>query len=169
MIVDFLLILLISLFAFYPDRMIPLSHTSLGRLMAIAIIVYFTKVDVLLGVLICVFTIYYYQMENFEHLLNISEGFLWDMTFTPYEQEVYDRLNIELMNKQKTFRNSNCSNGKLAYKGVPVNVEMTEHVFPELQFNTSPCNPCDTTCAFSILDSKLRNEDDLTRPKSSRN
>ena len=108
-------------------------------------------------------------MDNFEHLLNISEGFLWDMTFTPYEQEVYDRLNIELVNKHKTFRDSNCSNGKLAYKGVPVNVEMAEHVFPVLKFNGSPCNPCDTTCAFSILDSKLRNEDDLTRPKSSRN
>ena len=121
MIVDFVIILLISLFAFYPDRMIPLSHTSLGRLMVIAMIVYFTKVDVLLGAFICVLSIYYYQMDNFEHLLNISEGFLWDMTFTPYEQEVYDRLNIELVNKHKTFRDSNCSNGKLAYKGVPVN------------------------------------------------
>jgi hypothetical protein len=169
MIVDFVIIILISLFAFYPDRMIPLSHTSLGRLMAITMIVYFTKVDILLGAFICVFAIYYYQMDNFEHLLNISEGFLWDMTFTPYEQEVYDRLNIELMNKQKTFRNANCSNGKLVHKGIPVNVEMAEHVFSGLKFNGSPCNPCDTTCAFSILDIKLRNEDELLRPKSSRN
>jgi hypothetical protein len=169
MIVDFVLISLITLFAFYPDRMIPLSHTSLGRLLAIAIIVYYTKVDVLSGVFVCVLVIYYYQMENFEYMLNISEGFLWDMTFTPYEQEVYDRLNIELMNKQKAFRDSHCTNGKLEHKGVPVNVEMTEHVFPELQFNGSPCNPCDTSCAFSILENKLRNEDELTRPKSSRN
>jgi len=168
MIADFVLIILISLFAFYPDRMIPLSHTSLGRLLAVAIIVYYTKIDVLFGVLICVLTIYYYQLENFEHMLNISEGFLWDMTFTPYEQEVYDRLNIELIERQKTFRETNCSKGTLIHKGVPVNTEMAEHVFPELKFYGSPCNPCDTTCAFSILSQKLNMEDELTRPKSSR-
>jgi hypothetical protein len=134
MIADFALIILISLFAFYPDRMIPLSHTSLGRLLAVAMIVYYTKIDVLFGVLICVLTIYYYQLENFEHMLNISEGFLWDMTFTPYEQEVYDRLNIELIERQKTFRETNCSKGTLIHKGVPVNTEMAEHVFPVLNF-----------------------------------
>lgn len=168
MIADFVLIILISLFAFYPDRMIPLSHTSLGRLLAVAIIVYYTKIDILFGVFICVLTIYYYQMENFEHMLNISEGFLWDMTFTPYEQEVYDRLNSELIGRQKTFRETNCSKGTLIHKGVPVNTEMAEHVFPELKFSGSPCNPCDTTCGFSILSDKLNMEDELTRPKSSR-
>ncbi len=168
MIADFALIILISLFAFYPDRMIPLSHTSLGRLLAVAMIVYYTKVDILFGVFICVLTIYYYQMENFEHMLNISEGFLWDMTFTPYEQEVYDKLNMELKERQKTFRETNCSKGALIHKGVPVNKEMAEHVFPELKFDGSPCNPCDNTCAFSILAQKLNMEDELTRPKSSR-
>ena len=49
MIADFALIILITLFAFYPDRMIPLSHTSLGRLLAVAMIVYYTKIDVLFG------------------------------------------------------------------------------------------------------------------------
>ena len=168
MIADFTLIILISLFAFYPDRMIPLSHTSLGRLLAVAIIVYYTKLDVLLGVLICVITIYYYQMDNFEHMLNVSEGFLWDMTFTPYDQDVYEKLNIELIERQKRFRETNCSKGKLIHKGVPVNNEMAEHIFPELKFNDSACNPCDTTCAFSILAQKLNMEDELTRPKSSR-
>ena len=168
MIADFALIILITLFVFYPERMIPLSHTSLGRLLAVAMIVYYTKIDVLMGVFICVLTIYYYQMENYEHMLNISEGFLWDMTFTPYDQEVYDKLNMELVERQRTFREANCSKGTLIHKGVPVNIEMTEHVFPELKFDGSSCNPCDTTCAFSILASKLNLEDELTRPKSSR-
>jgi hypothetical protein len=148
--------------------MIPLSHTSLGRLLAVAIIVYYTKIDKLFGVFICVLTIYSYQLENFEHMLNISEGFLWDMTFTPYEQHVYDRLNTELTERQKTFRQTNCSKGVLVNKGIPVNNEMAEHVFPELKFDGSACNPCDTTCAFSLLSQKLNMEDELTRPKSSR-
>jgi hypothetical protein len=165
MIADFVLIILITLFAFYPDRMIPFSHTSLGRLLAVTLIVYYTRVDIVLGVFVCILTVYYYQMENFEHMLNISEGFLWDMAFTPYKQEVYDRLNVEL---NKTFRETNCSKGVLMHKGIPVNIEMSEHVFPELQFEDSPCNPCDTICAFSILVRKLDTEDELTRPKSSR-
>ena len=168
MIVDFVIILLISLFVFHTDRMIPFSHTSLGRLLAVAIIIYYTKMDVMLGIFVCVLTIYYYQIDDYEHMLNISEGFLWDMTFTPYEQEVYDRLNIELINQQKTFREKQCAAGELVSKGVPVNIEMSEHVFPELKFADSPCNPCDTSCKFSILVSKLRTEDELTRPKSSR-
>ena len=168
MIVDFILIVLISLFAFYPDRMIPFSHTSLGRLLAIALIVYYTKKDVMIGIFVCVMTIYYYQIDDYEHMLNISEGFLWDMTFTPYDQEVYDRLNVELINQQKTFREKNCSAGTLVSKGIPVNIEMSEHVFPELKYEDSPCNPCDPSCRFSILVSKLKTEDELTRPKSSR-
>jgi len=168
MIADFALILLICLFAFYPDRMIPLSHTSLGRLLAVALIVYYTKIDILFGLFICVVVIYYYQLENFGHMLNISEGFLWDMTFTPYDQEVYDRLNAELMERQKAFTQANCSKGVLLHKGVPVNVEMAEHVFSELRFDGSPCNPCDPTCSFSILAQKLSMEDELTRPKSAR-
>ena len=168
MIADFVLIIIISLFAFYPDRMVPFSHTSLGRLLAVTIITYYTKIDVLLGLLICVLVIYYYQMDNFAHMLNISEGFLWDMTFTPYEQEVYDRLNAELLEQQKTFRETHCSKGVLIHKGIPVNTEMAEHVFPELKFDGSPCNPCDNKCAFSILSKKLKLEDELTRPKNSR-
>ena len=101
-------------------------------------------------------------------MLNISEGFLWDMTFTPYDQEVYDRLNAELTERQKAFTQANCSKGALVHKGVPVNVEMAEHVFPELRFDGSPCNPCDPTCSFSILAQKLNMEDELTRPKSAR-
>jgi hypothetical protein len=56
----------------------------------------------------------------------------------------------------------------LVNKGIPVNNEMAEHVFPELKFDGSACNPCDTTCAFSLLSQKLNMEDELTRPKSSR-
>ena len=168
MIVDFTLILLISFFTFYPDRMIPFSHTSLGRLLAVAIIIYYTKMDVLYGFFACALAIYYYQLDDYKHMLNISEGFLWDMTFTPYEQEVYDRLNVELINQQKAFRDKHCAAGELASKGIPVNIEMSEHVFPELKFTDSPCNPCNPSCKFTILISKLKTEDELLRPKSSR-
>jgi hypothetical protein len=167
MIVDFIVIILISLFVFYPDRMIPFSHTSLGRLLAISLIVYYTKLDRTLGLFLCLLTIYYYQQDNFEHMLNISEGFLWDMTLTPYEPEVYKRLNDELLNNQKNFRETHCSAGILVNKGVPVKIEMAEHVFPEIEFDGTPCNPCASNCKFSILSKKLKLEEELIRPKDS--
>ena len=168
MIADFVLILLIALFVFYPERMIPFSYTSLGRLLAVTTIIYYTSIDLILGIFVCVLTMYYYQLDNFEHMLNISEGFLWEMTFTPYDQEVYYRLSKELIEDQNRFRRTNCSKGALLNKGVPVNIEMSEHVFPELKFIGPACNPCDTKCAFSIIANKITLEDELQRQKSSR-
>ena len=167
MVVDYIIIILIALFVFYPDRMIPFSHTSLGRLLAISLIVYYTKLDRNVGLFLCVSTIYYYQQDNFEHMLNVSEGFLWDMTLTPYEPEVYKRLNAELLNNQKIFRESHCSAGMLVNKGVPVKIEMAEHVFPELAFDETPCNPCAMNCKFSIISKNLKVEEELIRPKDS--
>ena len=167
MVVDYIVIILIAIFAFHPDRMIPFSHTSLGRLLAISLIVYYTKLDRNVGLFLCVSTIYYYQQDNFEHMLNISEGFLWDMTLTPYEPEVYKRLNAEMLNNQKNFRDTHCSTGMLMNKGVPVKVEMAEHVFPELTFEDTPCNPCASNCKFSIISKKLKLEEELIRPKDS--
>jgi hypothetical protein len=55
------------------------------------------------------------------------------------------------------------------YKDFPVKSEMADHVFPEIQFNTkSRCNPCDTTCDYSIVEAKIDTETELC-PRSSNN
>jgi hypothetical protein len=169
MIVDFIIIFLISIFVFYPDRMIPFSHTSLGRLIAVSLIVYYTQMDKTIGLFLCLLTIYYYQIDSFEHMLNISEGFLWDITLTPYDPEVYKKFNAEMLENQKKFKDKNCSAGELVKKGAVVKTDMAEHIFPELEFEGSPCNPCASNCKFSILSNKLKTEDELIRPKDSNN
>lgn len=164
MISALIIILLIVLFASSPEQFVPFSHTSLGRLLAVIIIIYSTKKNTAVGVVACIAIILYYQMEEFEYMLNIPEGFLWEMTYTPYSNEVYDRLHSQLSDQ---FRQENCSSGKLMFKGMPVNPEMAEHVFPSIQFEGERCDPCNARCNFTILDKKLSTETKL-RERSSK-
>lgn len=180
---DFIPIILIVLFVFFPNRAIPLSHTTLGRFLAIMLIVYYTKKDITMGLFVCILTIFYYQLDHFEYILNISEGFLWDMTFddgkspiysdgnyTPYKYEVYHEFNTKLQSEsshESNFQRKNCVNGELQSNGININPEMSEHVFPELKFENAPCNPCNPMCKFSIVENKMRVEEELLKPKNS--
>jgi len=61
-----------------------------------------------------------------------------------------------------TFRKENCSsNGVLKYKNMEVKNDMAEHIFSELKFKDHVCNPCSKTCDFSILESRIKTEDEL--------
>jgi hypothetical protein len=179
---DFIPILLIVLFVFFPNRAIPFSHTSLGRFVAIMLIVYYAKKDITVGLFACILTIFYYQLDHFEHILNVSEGFLWEMTlddgktpiynnnYTPYKYEVYHAFNTKLQNDsslESKFQRDNCTNGELKSKDININVEMSEHIYPELKFENSPCNPCNPMCKFSIIENKIRVEEELLKPKNS--
>ena len=151
---------LIILIASYPKQIVPFSHTSLGRFLVVVIIVYFTKKHVVVGLLTCIAAILYYQFNDSQYMLNIPEGFLWDLTYTPYSNEVYDDLYNKLTNQ---FRQEHCPEGRLMYKGVQVHPEMAEHVFPEIQFNDAPCDPCNARCNFTILHNKLNVESELRK------
>lgn len=52
----------------------------------------------------------------------------------------------------------NGATGQLIYKDMSVKSEYAEHVFPELEFIDEPCNPCNDSCKFSIIESKLSTE-----------
>jgi hypothetical protein len=80
-----------------------------------------------------------------------------------YGDEYYKDILINNDVKQSKFRNDNCEKGELINKDLPVNYEMTEHVFPELKFRRGFCNPCLKDCEFSIIDEKLAMEDKLLR------
>jgi hypothetical protein len=172
---DFIPILFIVLYVFFYDKIVPLSHTALGRFFAILVIIYFVKLDFILGLISCILVIYYYQLDRYESMLNISDSSLWDWTidqqkvpifdkYVPYDYNIYNQLEQQV---NKDFRSSNCVNGELQKDGFPVNPEMTEYVFPELKFNTSTCNPCDSSCKFSIIEEKLNTEKEILLPKSS--
>ena len=163
MISEVIVVLLILLCASYPKQFVPFSHTSLGRFLAVTLIVYFTKKNALVGLFVCVAAILYYQRDDSKYMLNVPEGFLWELTYTPYSTEVYDNLYSQLTGQ---FRQEHCSAGKLMYKGVPVRTDMAEHVFPELKFEGAPCDPCNARCNFTILQKKLSTESALRQQSS---
>ena len=88
--------------------------------------------------------------------------------FEPY-QSLYPVINIEDFNAAKEeFIKEKCKNGIIMYKDMPVKPEMVDHIFSEINFTTkTKCNPCDRTCAYSIVESKMATEEELSRPKNS--
>jgi len=60
------------------------------------------------------------------------------------------------------FKKENCLGGELKYKDMTVKNDMTEHVFSGLEFNNSPCNACDNTCKYSIIEGKIKTEEKMT-------
>ena len=93
-----------------------------------------SKLNYLYGTFACVMAILYYKMTD-----TALEGF----------SQIKDK----------------CKNGVLMSKGMPVKTEMISHVYPEIKFaGDAPCNPCDKTCQFTILDAKREMEE----PKNSR-
>ena len=132
-VMQFIPILLLLFHGFYKAEFATLSHTVLGKLFAVTIILYYTKLNFLYGTFACVIIIMYYQM------MDISvEGFAQDL--------------------------DKCVNGVLMNKGVRVKTEMISHVLPEIKFTDSPCNPCDKTCKFDILETGR----EMSEPKNSR-
>jgi hypothetical protein len=67
---------------------------------------------------------------------------------------------------KNTFVSENCEKGVLKNKHMKVNIEMAEHVFPELNFTGNKCNPCDKNCDY-IVESKLNIEKAIITPKNS--
>ena len=66
------------------------------------------------------------------------------------------------------FRQKNCVEGVLKHKNMNVKSEMAEHIFPEFKFREGVCNPCSKTCEISIIEGKLKTENEIkpsfTRP-----
>jgi archaellum component FlaC len=91
--------------------------------------------------------------------------------FTNYS-DLYDELKKEPNTKNQIttyFRNQNCKNGELKFKNITVKNEIAPHIFPELKYEREPCNVCSDTCKFSIIEEKMRTEDNIVKPVNSNN
>jgi hypothetical protein len=109
--------------------------------------------------------------KDVEDGTNLPDPELSDDTAEGFEsyQSLYPVINIEDFNAAKEeFIKEKCKNGVVMYKDMPVKPEMVDHVFSEINFTTkTKCNPCDRTCAYTIVESKLATEEELGRPRNS--
>ena len=133
-------VILITIVILYQENTAMFAHSVLGKLCIVGLILFYSCIRILYGVIACVLVIFYYRST----------------------------LQIEGFNDAKqSFREHNCKNGDLMHKNLPVKIEMAGHVFPEIAFKSKPCNPCSETCDFSIIEEKMANEEDLVAPKNS--
>lgn len=146
--VQFIPILLISLFTSYYYPMVEFSKTVLGKCIGVAIIMFYAKVDILYGVFACAVIIIYYQLFDVEGMTDYITDPMSDSLRTEFVKE-------------------HCVDGSLMNKGVNMNLNMVSHVYPHIQFNNGECNPCDKKCDFSIIEDKVIVEDMLQNPHNS--
>lgn len=258
-IIKLLPIIIVFLLVVYSREFVEFSHTILGKLIAVSIIVFYIKCDILYGLLACLMTIFYYQSDFAEQYDNVrvinlegfDEGLLKikkkkkknksspsptdpespeeiekqanaeqavaeaeeaqanaekaaaeaeeaksnaekaktdadlaaiekekvqitdDEQFINYNKLYPDPVSTHMQNDHKIndvksyFKTQYCKKGELKYKNILVKNEMVTHIFPEVNFENGPCNPCLDTCKYSIIEEKMKTEEDLVKPKNS--
>jgi hypothetical protein len=119
-----------------------------------------------------------YRLGNLEPMDNLDTSMQPSNADTYQSNSIFDQWSSTMSNAYNKlasphttvllndFRQEYCDAGKLKYKGMEVNAEMTEHVFPEIQFKGSKCNPCNETCVFSIIENRLKTEAEIASKSS---
>ena len=183
-IMQFVPIVLLLVYLVYPYKFHIASNSVLGKLCAIMMIMYYTRMDFIYGTISCFIVILYYQMlvveENFEPSSvktkdskrdpELVDPELVDPELVDPELVDPEIITIEQFHAAKDeFIKEKCKNGVLMYKDLPVKSEMADHIYSEIKFNTQQkCNPCDRTCDYNIIEAKLKTEQELI-PKTSKN
>ena len=86
--IEFIPIVLIFLLVSYTTPFIVVSHSILGKILAISIIVYYTSIDQTYGLLFCLLIILYYQFEYVEELNDLYYGKLHEnLTLIEYSYD----------------------------------------------------------------------------------
>ena len=138
LVMQFIPILLLLFHGFYGAEFVALSHTVLGKLFAVVLILYYSKLNYLYGTFACVMAILYYKMTD-----AALEGF----------SQIKDKCkNGVLMSKGVPVKNE------------MIQHIYPEIKFP----NDSPCNPCDKTCKFTVFEESLDKRREMEEPKNSR-
>jgi hypothetical protein len=179
-------VIFIILYFLYPVSFRTVSEHPLGKLMAVSLILLYSYQDIIHGIVICLLVIIYYhqQVEDFisetgnnyaDFLPKPSEkngscevnGYL-EKEFLSVEDAYPSKLKPVKKVSESLFRKEKCSKktSKVSWKGEAVKKNWITHVYPELEYHDSECNPCDRTCHFTIKQ-KQQVEEKLQLPKSS--
>ncbi len=191
LLINFIPIILLFLLATYTPEFIKFSQTVLGKAFAVVLIIFYVKIDIILGLFVCALVIFYYQsdyIESFENPLfnnSLKEENKKNMTIISSKETVkvgstegLQNLNtaypldpiqkITCDDSVTEFRKTHCKKGHLIYKGQTVKPEMAEHVYPEIKQNEyHKCNICDPSCGFEIIEKRINDEMELLTPKRS--
>ena len=165
-IMQFIPIILVLVYASYKPWFVDAAHTVLGKVIAIMLIVYYTSIDYVYGTLCCVIVIAFYQMHEIEGFVegakekkrkaakanqakaqasdqakseDIKEETVDEEEIVDEEEPAVEEFSNQIASfssARDTFIRDKCLNGVLMHKGFPVKSEMADHVYSEIQFNT---------------------------------
>lgn len=189
-VMQFIPIILVLLYTTKQHAFSQISHSVVGKLFSVALVLYYTRMNKMFGLVAAIIVILYYQMtETFENFSDNSgkkdekkdkQGVEDDGTNLPenvkpetVEESFVTKdpsiITIDHFNAARDeFVKEKCKNGVLMYKMMPVRDEMADHVFSEIQFiNDRKCNPCSATCDYNIVEAKMKTEESLV-PKSAK-
>lgn len=189
----FIPIIFLFLLLAYSKEISLFSRTILGKLMIISIIIFYTSVDKMMGLFICLLVILYYQSDYYENMLNIDfldtdaqempdlidDSIYLDFVENKKKREPFAKeLNYQEINNQDAkivdlsitdeeaksrFQKMNCKGSVLQNKNIEMNSEMVQHVYAEIVFKNNPCNPCKESCEYSIIDRKIQTEEEIRK------
>jgi hypothetical protein len=185
-IVQFIPIIIFFLWVSYPQEFVVFSNFSIGRFIAVCIIIFYSSLDKYLGLFICGLVILFYQTGYIENMNNVREHFQ-DIAYSMLNEKLTIAKELFLENKplgyseyaslytntasytmptknetlKNEFRKDHCNNDVLKYKEIYVKTEMIQHIFPQISFIGKACNPCSQTCEFSIIESKIAMEEKM--------
>ena len=81
----FIPILMFYLFFAFPDAFLDISLTLYGRLISVLLIMYYTCIHKYYGILVCLFVIFYYQMDSIEGMCKYNNNEMLTSVFIEYE------------------------------------------------------------------------------------
>jgi len=142
----------------------------LGKLLVVILIIFYTSINTIYGILVCLIAILFYQMDSTQWIM---DGFVDTSSLcrqsnscgcgcsgqpSKCKKHNTNYLSVieleEDMNKRRKteFQKRHCSiDGVLTYKDIPVKKDMSAIVYPEIVYGKDGiCNPCDKFCDYTV-------------------
>lgn len=126
-IIQWVTIITIFLFACYPYEMIKLSETSLGKLFFIFIVIYYSMVDPVYGIIVCCLVIVYYQLDLYHSLIAIHRDTLLSENMVEMRESFSQIEENEKEKQQEHVVESYVSGESSIYSYTPVEEPMDYH------------------------------------------
>jgi hypothetical protein len=138
---QYLLILLLILYLLFPTDFILQSNTILGKLFSIFIIIVYTNVHYLYGIIVCLFVIFYYQSDYLYNVIQ-SENFQ-PPSLQNKKETMISQIN-PVFTSSSTLENI-VENNKIENTGLELNKAYSKEKIPiqsesETIFRNQQCN-----------------------------
>ena len=93
----FIPIVMFYLFFAFPDAFLDISLTLYGRLLSVLLIIYYTCINKYYGILVCLFVIFYYQMDSVEGMCKYNNNEMLTNTSNKLKQLTKNREKIRTL------------------------------------------------------------------------